>query len=544
MDEHHSHEHNALREYLQVLKRRKWIVLTAVIAVPAAAVAFSLQQQSKYQASAEVLLSRQNLPAALNNVADPNQGVQADRLAQTQADLARVPPVMKLALARTGVNMDTTAFADASSVSAKTDADLLVFRFTSSDRPLAARLATAYAAAYIAYRKQLDTGALAKARDQVQERITDLEITGDTKSALYANLVDRDQQLATMQALQTSNASLVRRADDASQVQPRPKRNAILGLLLGIVLGIGLAFLREALDTKVRSGDEVAQRLGLPILARLPEPPKELRNKDRLSMLADPDGQSAEPFRVLRTNIEFQNLQAQAKTIMVTSALEGEGKSTTAANLAVSIARSGVRVILVDLDLRRPYLHKFFPLGRRPGFTDIALRHVAVGDSLTPYALSDGPTWSLKSQRAGSNGSVTIAGTLEVVGSGPLPPNPGEFLSSKMTEAVLAEFARRTDIVVIDAAPLLSVGDAFALSAKVDALLLVARIDRLRRPTLRELERMLEASPATPLGVVVTAAETDEAYGYGYYAYSYKQRHDEYAQPSSEIEGVERLRAP
>src|SRR5262245_7981230 len=191
MDEHHGHEHNTLRDHLQIPKRRKWIVPSAVVAVPAAAVVFSLQQQSKYQASAEVLLSRQNLPAALNNVADPNLGVQADRLAQTQADLARVPPVMKLALERTGVTMDTTAFADASSVSAKTDADLLVFKFTSSDRPLAARLATAYASAYISYRKQLDTGALAKARDQVQERISDLEIGGDTKSALYASLVDR-----------------------------------------------------------------------------------------------------------------------------------------------------------------------------------------------------------------------------------------------------------------------------------------------------------------------------------------------------------------
>jgi Mrp family chromosome partitioning ATPase len=135
------------------------------------------------------------------------------------------------------------------------------------------------------------------------------------------------------------------------------------------------------------------------------------------------------------------------------------------------------------------------------------------------------------------NGTVTIAGTLEVIGTGPLPPNPGEFLGSHVVDEILSELAGRADLVFIDTAPLLGVGDALALSAKVEAMLLVARIDRMRRPTVRELQRTLAASPAKPLGLIVTAADADESYGYGY---GYR-RYSGYARRSDEHESTEAM---
>src|SRR5207247_6981470 len=118
---------------------------------------------------------------------------------------------------------------------------------------------------------------------------------------------------------------------------------------------------------RVRKAEEIAEQLGIPLLARLPQPSRGLRNKNRLAALEEPDGAAAEAFRMLRTNLDFVNIDRSAKTIMVTSAVESEGKSTTIANLAVTLARSGRRVVLVDLDLRRPYLDRFFGLGGRPG---------------------------------------------------------------------------------------------------------------------------------------------------------------------------------
>src|SRR5207245_6059317 len=149
--------------------------------------------------------------------------------------------------------------------------------------------------------------------------------------------------------------------------------NGLVWLRLGRVLGIGLAFRRDHLDTRARTSAEVSHHLGLPVLARLPRPPRTLRRRRQLAVLQSPTSTDAEPFRVLCTNFEFTNLDLGARTIMVTSAREGEGKSTTAANLALAMASTGRHVALVDLDLRRPFLHQFFQIPAAQGLTNLVL---------------------------------------------------------------------------------------------------------------------------------------------------------------------------
>lgn len=512
----------SVRDYLSVLKRRKWLLLQAVVLVPLAAVLLSLWQEERYRASAEVLLSRQNLAASLTGTPDFLASQDASRLAETQARLARVPAVAERALAAQGLaGRPVQAFLDASEVHPRQDADLLEFRVTDRDAGLAARLATEYARQFTIYRRELDTAAIARARDDVGARLTQLEAAGDADSPLYLTLLEKKEQLGTLEALQTSNAFLVRPADEAEKVQPRPVRDGIVGLALGLVLGIGLAFLREALDTRVRSAEEVGEHLGLPLLARLPEPPRQLRRNGRLAMLHDPAGVSAEAFRMLRTNLEFVNLERGARTIMITSAVEEEGKSTTAANLAVALARAGRRIALVDLDLRRPYLDRFFDLGEAPGLTDIALGDATLDEALVQVDLGWG---SEAVARASGDGRPGAEGALRVLGLGPVPPNPGEFMATGALEHILAELRQRFDLTVVDAAPLLHVGDGLALSGKVDGLILVLRLNVIRRPMVRELERVLETCPAGKLGFVLTGAELDEAYGYGYGYGAYYRR--------------------
>jgi tyrosine-protein kinase len=515
-----------LRDYLHVVRRRKWIFLQAVVILPAVAVAVSLQQRSIYRAGAEVLLPTQNVVSALNGINDPTVYQSPDRHAQTQADLARVPAVARDTLHRVGLHRSVDDFLSHSSATAKTNADLLELSAEDHRPNLARRLATAYGEAFSAYRAQLDIAPYANAKRQADAELRAMAAAHKVRSRAYQALMAKRAQLDTTMALLTKNAVPVKAADSAVQVQPRPLRNGVLGLVLGLVLGIALVFLREALDTRIRSSEEIEERLDLPVLARIPEPTRRLRKKDKLVMLAEPHGAQAETFRLLRTSLDFMRMTHRARTIVITSALAREGKSTTSANLAIALARAGQRVALVDLDLRRPTLGTFFDLKGRPGMTEIALHEAELTDVLIPLVFT-APTRNANGAGASENGGANgnghriQRGELVVIGSGPLPPNPGELAGSPSIDRVLEDLRKLFDAVVIDTPPVLHVGDPMSLSTHVDAMVVVCRIDLLRRPVLTELRRKLDASPAEKLGFVLTGAESEDGYGYGTAPYYY-----------------------
>ena len=494
------------------------MIALAVVLVPLAAVLFSLHQQRLYEAQAQVLLSSQNLAAQLTNTQSTGINLQPDRIAQTQAGVARVPTIVRRVLRLANrPQIGVKRFLGDSSVSVSPNADLLTFGVTNHDPALARRLVDLYAQQYTIYRRQLDTAAVHTLLVSVDARIRELGRAGGRRSALYGQLVDRQQQLETIDALQTANATVVQQADQAVRVQPKPTRNGILGLLLGIVLGIGLAFLWEALDTRVRNAEEIGERLGgLALLARIPVPSRRLQKTNTLVMAAEPTGVQAETFRMLRTNLEFATLGRDVRTVMVTSAVEQEGKSTTIANLAIALARAGQRVVLVDLDLRRPFVHRFFDL-EGPGVTQVALGHVSLDQALATVAITESAAKPSNGNGNGNgNGHGAVKGVLEVLPAGPIPPDPGEFVGTAALTEILEQLRERADVVLIDAPPTLHVGDAMTLSAKVDGVLVVTRMKLVRRQMLAELGRRLSGSPTPILGFVVTGAGEDEGYGYGY----------------------------
>jgi succinoglycan biosynthesis transport protein ExoP len=512
----------SLRDYLRIARRRKWVILLAAVLVPAAAVVFSERQERLYEASASVLLSNQNLATSLaGGTATPGQSLSNDpqRITQTQAELARTPVVALQTLRALKLTKRTPAeFLKRSSVSTNQNSDILIFNVTDHVPGLAARLANEYARQYTIYRSRLDTNALVLALRDVRGRISALQTQGQAGSALYANLVEKEQELSTFQALETSNATVVRRASGASLTQPRTLRNGALGLGLGVLLGLALAFLWETLDTRVRSADAISDALGLPLLGRLPAPPRDLRRSNNLVMVEEPTSPDAEPFRVLLTNLELVSLEPSPRTIMITSARESEGKSTTAANLAVTIARSGKRVALVDLDLRRPFIHEFFHIPPEPGVTTMAVGRATLDDALVPIPLGDRP-------EALSDGHPAREGSLHLLCSGTSPPNPGEFIRSPGVARLLSHLSESFDTVIVDSAPLLGVGDALVLIPRVDALIIVARLKVLRAPMLEELKRILETSLAQKLGFVLTDAQHEESYAGGHgYGYGYGAR--------------------
>ena len=298
----------------------------------------------------------------------------------------------------------------------------------------------------------------------------------------------------------------------------------MLGMVFGLIFGIALVFLADALDTRVRSSDEIQEHLGMPLLARVPEPPRKPHGRQRLPTLETPRGPDAEAFRMLATNLHLVTIGSDTSKILVTSALRGEGKSATAANLAVAFARTGRRVALVDLDLRSPSIDRLFGLAPdRPGVTDLALGRITLEDALVRIpVLERDPSLA---DVATNGGGRAI---LEVLPSGPLPPNPAEFIASGETVAdVLQQLAVRADLVLVDAPPVLEVSDVMTLMTDVDGVLIVTRIGRTARPVLDELRRVLDRAPTRKLGFAATGAKAEEGYPHPYaYSSSHRDEHD------------------
>ena len=500
---------SSLRGYLAVLRRRWWYIALALVLAPAAAVAYSLTQPDRYEATAKVLLSRQDFAGALSGITSPHVYQDPNRIAQTQLEIARVPEIAQRVIRQNGLQGDTAeSFLDDSRVVAAANADILEFSVTAAVPELARTLATAYGVEFTRYRSEVESAALTRAERGVERRLGQLRASGDRDSRLYESLLERREQLRTLGALGTQNAVLLRAADEATRVQPRPVRNAVLAGLLGLLLGVSAAGVAEALDTRTRWSGEVSEALQLPLLGRIPESTFKRNKRIPLAMLRAPSGPDAEAFRTIRANLDVLLRNTDRRTIMVTSALGVEGKSTTLSNLAVALALAGRHVIAVDLDLRQPSLSRLFGVRASPGVTDVATGAVPLEDGLVSAAL----------QADGSqNGRRAAAGVLEVLPAGTSTSDPGELVSSDSVQQLLHQLRLRGDLVLVDTPPVLLVGDAVALSKAVDAVLLVVRGSVARHEGLRELSRTMTNAHADTLGFVLAGARRRETPGYGRY---------------------------
>jgi capsular exopolysaccharide synthesis family protein len=274
----------------------------------------------------------------------------------------------------------------------------------------------------------------------------------------------------------------------------------LLGLLVGLILGVALAFLVDQVDDSIRNKDDL-ERLagGLPVIGVIPKVPGwKNRAEPLLVSQSEPSSPAAEAYRTLRTSIQFFGVDRKMRTILVTSATAGDGKSTTISNLAVVLARAGQRVAVVSCDLRRPRLHEFFGLSNTVGFTSVLVGSAPLATALQSVAGDD---------------------RLRVIPSGPLPPNPSELLSSRRTAEIVTALEGQCDAVLIDCPPVLPVTDAAVLSARVDGVLVVATAGSTTGKEIARAVELLRQVDAPIVGVVLNGAPGDEAYGYKYEHY-------------------------
>lgn len=320
-------------------------------------------------------------------------------------------------------------------------------------------------------------------------------VAGDAGLAEALANTASEQLVAAVRSLEADGAlglELVERARRPVQpFAPRPLRNMLAALLAGTVLGLGLAALRDTLDTRVKDAQTVADELGLPLLGTVTSDASAARRP-----IAASGTRRLEDLRRVRTNMQFAGAEGSLDTIVVTSSIAGEGKSVTALNMAVTLADGGRRVALVDCDLRRPSVGRYTGLDLPAGMTHVLTGQADVADVM-----------------------VQLTERLWVVTAGATPPNPSELLGSPAMQAILAELGREFDSIVLDTPPLLPVADAAVLAAVASGVVLVLRSGVVRKEQVRRSVQALKAADARLLGCVLngvpaTTSKDDENYGY------------------------------
>ncbi len=384
----------------------------------------------------------------------------------------------------------------------------------SSPDPRTAQIAAnAYATAFIAWRKQTEVGQLNSALKALQVQMAEFTTTAAKQSSNYLLLLQSAQNLQTRKATATGDFSVVVPASlPGAPYKPKPLRNAILGFAVGLFVAIGLAFLLEQFDTRLRGQSEVARILGCPIIGRIP-PLRVADDEQPVVTLSDPDGQAAEAFRMLRGNLDFLAVDGNVHSLAVASSQQGEGKSVAVCNLAVAAAMTGRRVILIEGDLRRPRVQKYLGLQNERGLSSIANGTHSADEALQRVDIK-----AADRARAVVPGSV-VGGPLRfyVLTQGPAMPNPGEIVASRWFAELVESYAQHADLVIVDTPALLAVGDAAAIAAAVDGLVFVVDPSRVKRPTLRAAAEQIHQLPTRLLGAVVLLHQgRASSYGYGY----------------------------
>ncbi len=508
-----------LRQYVILLRKWLWLVVAAALVAGSVAYVVSKKSTPIYQASTTLMVNQASNPAITTAYADI---LTSERLAQTYASLLTSRPVLEEAARRVGI----ADLADLGSISVTPvrDTQLLRIVVEGADQQLIARVANTLPEVFIERNRAMQLGQVDKAK--LEEEIANTEqdlaettqklksVTDDTERtrletslaqfrSTYSNLVASYQQVKLAEAQATNNIVVAEPAVVPEiPVRPRTRTNTLLAALVGILLAVGVAFLIEYLDDTIKTPDDISRVSGLSTLGAISRLKEVGSTRPLLSLLGSKAPES-EAYRTLRTNIQFSSVDKPVRTLLVTSSGPGEGKSTTASNLAMVLAQTGQRVVLVDTDLRRPVMHKIFGVPNNVGMTTALLSgdHVALEGHLQP----------------------TGADNLQLLTSGPIPPNPSELLGSHRMAHLVEVLSEQADVVIFDSPPVLAVTDAAVLGRQMDGVLLVVEAGETREQALAHSVSELQKTGANILGVALNRLDSRRGGYYYYYYYSDEQ---------------------
>lgn len=495
---------------------RRALPLTAVLLV-LGAVAINVQKQlagDKFSSSTRVVLSTSDLSAAVTGV--DADFIDPERAADTALALANSQEVYDRAAARLSRRGEGGSVRGATTVTGDKERDIIDFSTTTGDPDEAVDTANAVATSYVDWRSDIASIAIRRAIRQIEQRL---------QSAPRSNsdtLQEQLERLRVMDTLNSGGATVVERATKASQVSPNPPKDTMLGLALGFVIAVLISAVREALNTRVRSEAEVEEALGKPVLASIQTLPK----RASLVTVGRHGARFGDIYALLAANLMQTHGQSRQLTLAVTSSIASEGKTTTAANLALAMAMRGQNVVLVDFDLRKPSVDKIFRIQQSPGVIQLIDGTAEIDDVLWSASLNGaaaaqkGEITELYSGN-GSNGTEFVVegeqgtGSLRVIPSGGIERG-ARVARSPQVRKLLEELQSRADVIVLDTPPALATVEMAELSRNVDLVLVVVRHGQVSRRSILALNRQSEGWQAEIAGAVMTdsPAEEDDYYYY------------------------------
>ena len=480
-----------VRYYLRLVWLRRWWLLAVLVVIPTAVYFVSKALPKTYESSTTLRVSGTSVSAALGFDA-----TSFSDSAEVTATLIKTTATAQRAARQLGEPPSTAGSllgdvdVETVSLTGTESSEFLTITGQADQPQRAADIANAFARA-------ISNARTDQARREIDQTITRLaeeaETLSATERAAPGGVNEQIQQLRALKASQVETSGVIEpAAAPGSPVSPQPRRNAAVGFVLAVLIAAGLATLFERLDRRLREPDELEKLLGVPVLVHIPE-------------TAFPgNGASAEvreAFQTLRASLTTFNIDRKLESVIVTSAMHGEGKTTVASNLAIALAQDERDVILVDGDLRRPQIMARFGSGIQSGLDAVLLRESELDDALLEL-------------------EVEGTGRLRLIPGGATAPNPAVMLGSQRMRSLLEELSARTDIVVLDTPPILAVSDAIPLLDDVSGTVLVARVDYSTRDAVQRAAQVVEAAGGSLLGAVATGTRGGGLYGYEDYSYA------------------------
>lgn len=437
----------------QAIRRRLWLVVLCVAVATAAAAILTATAEKQYSSTAALLLRT-------------STAVEPQRAVDTNLQLLSLPIVAK----RTAEDVPGLSKEEVESLietKQKAESDIIQVTATASSPERAAEVANAFAHSFIAF---------------------------------------RERESGNGQHLQIGRIAIVELATpESAPVSPKPLRNIVFGVIVGLILGLGLTILLEQLDRRLKREDDLAEATGLPVLATVPK--RKAFDREHLGHGTLSPAET-EVFRLLRANLRYFKVRQDIKSVLVTSAESGEGKTLVSLGLALAAVTSGERVLLIEADLRDPGLSRVLGLPASGGLSELLT-------SINAGPISDAVT----AVPAGDLAEAVGDASLDVIHAGAIPPNPTELVESQKMKDVIAAAEEEYDLIVIDTPPVLVVSDAMPLISIVSGVLAVSGLGVSTRSSASDLAQQLERIGAPTLGLVANFAENTgrsyEGYGYG-----------------------------